>query len=828
MFLYNNSIRIKPYWAQIEGTRGKQEDSANWYYYSDGSGGCAILADGIGGGGDGDKASKTVVAAFMAGMERYGRDLRKALKYANGVLKREKESFRVSNTKGCGCTLVAVSIVNGWLSYISVGDSHLFLHKKGRPLGGTINYHHSGRGSKITSAVTGFYELVEPGTEKSSEQRPYDCQENFARFEPGDRLVLASDGLDTYEKEKGRYHRLEKLLAKYPVGGEEADAQTIVTHILNELEMDAGRKLEMARAQLWTPEQIVTLQDNATILLVEAFPASQEQNVAPVSPRVVPPEQQTRGAKKKRVAREDNTAPAGVGAPIFVEQTAAVPAPPGKVEQGRAKEIRNSMDWRKMGLGAAVALGCGIVLGGLVFSGGDSGKEAPQSAEKAGVGQQGTNSQKQPMKTENAKSSEEGKQSDGNAVGGQQGTNSQKRQIDGLNNEVNRLTIENTGLKNALEGEESAKKVLEKERNKLEKLCEFLVEASLKNVKPGDKIQLLIKIADLSENPQIRGMLIKELVSGKTKAYDGDSLKTIGENKADKLWEIVVADIQRVADDIQTKPGDVLSRIPDSAAEAPWGGKNDAAPNTWQLLRYMAALKKGETPGNVSDDVLGSMGEKVKEVCVQRLTENQAKKKQEKIATEKKKLQEALASGNFNRIKPVYYSNSNELPASEKDGLVKDWLSKKDDKGNVLGLEFDRLVKCVENNEEKFIELALQVVEARLPEPVGESSAKAKDIYAPLKEAAGFNGLTKDQINDFNKKLLGGGPDSSASRLRVSLWLTYQFIEGAPGIITESENKITNNWKRASAEVDKYRKIKAVMEAVIDALEKERLAQQVQ
>ena len=189
--------------AQWIGKREKQEDSYAVKVYSHGM--LAIVCDGMGGHHFGALASKTAVQAFVEDFEAADATLpapvrlRQALDAANKAV---GEAFSKCEAFG-GTTLVAAYVSSGLLWWVSVGDSPLLLWRNRNLL--RLNEDHSLRavymeyvkagaftyedamqqGHRLRSAVTGDrYGMLD------SPQTPYPLL-------PGDRIIIASDGVDS-------------------------------------------------------------------------------------------------------------------------------------------------------------------------------------------------------------------------------------------------------------------------------------------------------------------------------------------------------------------------------------------------------------------------------------------------------------------------------------------------------------------------------------------------------------------------------------------------------------------------------------------------------
>jgi protein phosphatase len=167
----------------------------------------AVLADGMGGHVGGALASglacKFFLDAFASSSDPVAARLDEALGLANDAIAREVG--RNAALEGMGCTLIGAAVGPGGLEWVSVGDSPLFLLRKGEIR--LLNEDHSlapqidelaaaGRISweaaradprrhYLRSALTGGeIELIDRS------RRPLE-------LEPGDVVILASDGIHT-------------------------------------------------------------------------------------------------------------------------------------------------------------------------------------------------------------------------------------------------------------------------------------------------------------------------------------------------------------------------------------------------------------------------------------------------------------------------------------------------------------------------------------------------------------------------------------------------------------------------------------------------------
>ncbi len=241
---------------QINGTHHPQEDSyacgetPYGYYY--------VLADGMGGYGGGDVSSQAVVAAFSECMER-GDSPETALSRANEVLAKVKK--RKNLPPEAGCTLVAVTIditKDGiFCSCLSVGDSYIYYCPADGPMRQVNPLHENEDGSLYSALQGGEIEAVFTAV-------------NALELYPGDRLMLASDGVQAFGENK-----LRSLFRKYPVPPMQhqnadvipGEAGDMVYRILHRLEEETEQGLQN------DPEYY---QDNTSVMIVEWPPAAQK------------------------------------------------------------------------------------------------------------------------------------------------------------------------------------------------------------------------------------------------------------------------------------------------------------------------------------------------------------------------------------------------------------------------------------------------------------------------------------------------------------------------------------------------------------------------
>lgn len=216
----------------------------------------AVLADGMGGHTGGALASRMVCEGFINCIARQdgtiAEGLRDALIEANGAVAKKVASDPVLS--GMGSTVIGAFFSPDGLEWVSVGDSPLLLYRRGEvallnedhslapeldrlAASGRITQEQARRDPRrhmLRSAVTGEdLDLVDQS------RKPL-------QLEPGDYVILASDGVQTLEPSE-----IERIVAAYADDGADAVASALI------------RAVEALR----DPHQ-----DNATVVVVRALP----------------------------------------------------------------------------------------------------------------------------------------------------------------------------------------------------------------------------------------------------------------------------------------------------------------------------------------------------------------------------------------------------------------------------------------------------------------------------------------------------------------------------------------------------------------------------
>ena len=242
--------------AQDIGTRSEQQDSAAVCPFDRARGALFVIADGLGGHTGGARAShiavKTFAEAGESGQFATPQDrfeqLGTALTTANDQIATAAQALAKNETMGT--TLVAAAAAWDSLGWISVGDSHLYVWRTG--ILTKLNEDHSQAGQMVKS---GRYKPDDPeldayrsmlrsaimGRDLTLIDRPIETK----ALEPGDIVVLATDGLNVVETPE-----VEKIITQ----GSAGPAETIANRLL-----DAVRAAPVAS------------RDNATVIVARVM-----------------------------------------------------------------------------------------------------------------------------------------------------------------------------------------------------------------------------------------------------------------------------------------------------------------------------------------------------------------------------------------------------------------------------------------------------------------------------------------------------------------------------------------------------------------------------
>lgn len=187
--------------SQKKGKRQVQEDSFSTFESENGM--IAIVADGMGGLEYGKVASSTAVKMFI---EEYTKeyelyDVQKFL--INSAYTANDKIVNMANGRKIGTTLIATIVRDNFLHWISVGDSRIYLHRKGELI--KLNKEHT-----YESVLNNLYENGEISRKILSEHPQKEFLTSYIGYEDfheidysrspihlskGDKVVLMSDGI---------------------------------------------------------------------------------------------------------------------------------------------------------------------------------------------------------------------------------------------------------------------------------------------------------------------------------------------------------------------------------------------------------------------------------------------------------------------------------------------------------------------------------------------------------------------------------------------------------------------------------------------------------
>jgi len=321
--------------AQIDGAREYQEDAFLITNLTDKSGNPAaliIVADGMGGHAAGNVASNMAVQAFNKHVSsNYPSDdlpdvLQEAVLRANKAIK--DTVAETPALQGMGCTMVAGILESGKIYWASVGDSHLYVVRGSELMKKNADHSYGGFLERMKAAGTPME--PEPGLAPNmlmsaitgDDINEIDVPTQPFELQPGDRVLLCSDGMDTL-----------------------SDGKIIQYSAWSDSLKECGDALLQAVTDAKKPKQ-----DNTTVVVVkvvEKAAAAARTEPAPAAPAAAP-------------------APAPQAA---AAAPAVVSAPPEPEEKSKSGLI--------IGIAAAVIIAAGV--GAFFVMGGKKSTPAPTS-----------------------------------------------------------------------------------------------------------------------------------------------------------------------------------------------------------------------------------------------------------------------------------------------------------------------------------------------------------------------------------------------------------------------------------------------------------------
>ena len=220
--------------GQEQGARPYQEDSWAIRTLRDGAV-LAVVADGMGGHAGGAVASKLVVEAFVAAVEA-GHALKEGLQAANEAVR--AGALGKPELSGMGSTLIAATVKDAEVRWISVGDSPFYLVVDGELE--RLNADHSMvpqiDAMVARGVITAEEAAVHPGRHTLREAVMGGplvlIDEGRRKLGPGMILLLASDGIESLAHDKiaaAAQHPVRALIDRVlAVGAPHQDNVTII------------------------------------------------------------------------------------------------------------------------------------------------------------------------------------------------------------------------------------------------------------------------------------------------------------------------------------------------------------------------------------------------------------------------------------------------------------------------------------------------------------------------------------------------------------------------------------------------------------------------
>jgi len=200
--------------AVLQGSRKNQQDYIGHIVLEEGRCIAGVLADGIGGHGNGNYASKIVVETCIRSLNQQSRRMvedpaaipeimKNAVEKANHEIGQKIDAF--PQIKGMGATVVIAVVHEETLYWCSVGDSLLFLVRDGKAE--RMNEVHSlstslERLRKIGASVAqtkslGDFSSVLTAALSGGSIDSMDCPDEGHTLKTGDIVMIASDGIET-------------------------------------------------------------------------------------------------------------------------------------------------------------------------------------------------------------------------------------------------------------------------------------------------------------------------------------------------------------------------------------------------------------------------------------------------------------------------------------------------------------------------------------------------------------------------------------------------------------------------------------------------------
>lgn len=164
----------------------------------------AVVADGMGGMENGEKASQTAVMAAMNSFLNAGCASRETLVTALAAARSDMEKIKQNDPKSAGgTTLLAALLYDGTMDFVSVGDSRICLYRNG--ILTSVNREHSYQQELLRAVVNGECTYLQTVTDDRrgciacylgmGDLTMMDIPSDTMQLMPGDKVILMSDGV---------------------------------------------------------------------------------------------------------------------------------------------------------------------------------------------------------------------------------------------------------------------------------------------------------------------------------------------------------------------------------------------------------------------------------------------------------------------------------------------------------------------------------------------------------------------------------------------------------------------------------------------------------
>lgn len=203
--------------SQINGARDYQEDAFLITHLNDSDEGgekasLVVLADGMGGHAAGNVASNMAVQTFNKHVtSHYPHDKLHEVLHDAAVAANHSIAETIRETaalKGMGCTIVGAILSDKYLRWVSVGDSHLYLLRDKQLMKKNASHNYGAFLDRMAAAgkpvgpEAGFSRNMLMSALTGEEIADIDCPQTPLELQPGDRIIVSSDGLDSLNAAK--------------------------------------------------------------------------------------------------------------------------------------------------------------------------------------------------------------------------------------------------------------------------------------------------------------------------------------------------------------------------------------------------------------------------------------------------------------------------------------------------------------------------------------------------------------------------------------------------------------------------------------------------